>query len=103
MEYMPEQGDIVFLEFEKDPVLIVSNNIYNNFTQMVIACPIKNITINSPLYVKLSSEIRTTGVILCEQIKTLNIKNRNITFYEKISTDILEEVIDILQGSIEII
>ncbi len=49
MKYIPEQGDIIFLEFTsqagheqsgKRPALVVSNNTYNQFTNMAMVCPI---------------------------------------------------------------
>ena len=38
---------------------------------------------------------------MCEQMKSLDINARGITFYEKVSKGILEEVVDILMGFIE--
>lgn len=49
MGYIPEQGDIVYLEFDpqagheqkgKRPALIVSNNTFNQFTNRAIVCPL---------------------------------------------------------------
>ena len=101
MKYVPNQGDIVFLELEKVFALIVSNNVYNKFTKLVIICPIVKDSKKYPLHIELSSELKTRGFVICEQVKTLNIEDESISFYEKLSIDYLEEVIDILQGCIE--
>ena len=112
MAYIPEQGDIVYLEFDpkvgheqkgKRPALVVSNNTYNKFTKMAIVCPITNTNRNSPLHIKLDERTKTTGVIMCEQIKALDIYARNVSFNEKAPKDIVEEVIDILIGFVEIL
>jgi len=110
MKYIPEQGDIVFLEFDpqagheqrgKRPALVVSNNTYNKFTNLAMVCPITNTDRNFPLHVKLDERTKTTGVIMCEQIKALDIYARNVSFCEKVPRDILEEVIDIIIGCVE--
>jgi mRNA interferase MazF len=110
MRYIPEQGDIVFLDFNpqagheqkgKRPALVVSNKTYNKFVKMAIVCPITNTNRNFPLHVKLDERTQTTGVIMCEQLKALDIYARNVSFYEKAPKDIVEEVVDILIGFIE--
>jgi mRNA interferase MazF len=40
---------------------------------------------------------------MCEQAKTLDIHARNAVFKEKIPQDLLEEIIDIISGCIEIV
>ncbi|MBA1334134.1 MAG: Programmed cell death toxin MazF [Firmicutes bacterium] len=111
MGYIPEQGDIVFLEFDpqagheqkgKRPALVVSNTTYNRFTNIAVVCPITNTHRNFPLHVELDERTRTTGVIMCEQVKALDIHARNVSFHEKAPKDIVEEVADILIGFVEI-
>lgn len=112
MKYIPAQGDIVFLEFNpqagheqkgKRPALVVSNNTYNIFTKIAMVCPITNTNRDYPLHIKLDETTKTTGVIMCEQVKALDVIARNISFYEKAPKNIVEEVVDILVGFIEII
>jgi mRNA interferase MazF len=109
MEYIPEQGDLVYLQFDPQsgheqkgtrPALIVSNNTYNKFTRLAMVCPITNTDKNFPLHIKLDKRTNTTGVIMCEQVKALDVQARRISFIEKIPKDIMEEVIDIIIGSI---
>lgn len=111
MGYIPEQGDIILLEFDpqagheqkgRRPAFVASNNIFNQFTKMAIVCPITNTNKGFPLHVRLDERTKTTGVIMCEQAKSLDISARNASFLEKVPEDILEEVIDILIGFIEV-
>lgn len=111
MRYVPQQGDIVFLEFDpqagheqkgRRPGLIVSNNTYNQFTNIAMVCPITSTNRNFPLHVKLDERTKTTGVIMCEQVKALDIHARNVSFFEKAPKEIVEEVVDILIGFVEI-
>ncbi len=110
MVYIPDHGDIIYLKFDpqagheqkgKRPALVVSNKTYNQFTYLAIVCPITNTDRNFPLHVKLNKDTKTKGVIMCEQMKSLDVNARGITFYEKVPKVILEEVIDILMGFIE--
>ena len=110
MDYIPEQGDIVYLEFDpqtgheqkgKRPGLIVSNYTFNKFTRMALVCPITNTNRDYPLHVKLDGRTKTTGVVMCEQVKALDIYARSVTFQEKAPGDILEEAADILIGFVE--
>jgi mRNA interferase MazF len=112
MEYAAEQGDIILLDFDpqagheqrgKRPALVVSNNTFNRFTNLAIVCPITNTAKGFPLHVPLNEKTRTRGVIMCEQGKSLDLSARNAVFLEKIPADILEEVVDIYIGFIEII
>lgn len=110
MAYTPEQGDIVFLEFDpqigheqkgRRPAFVISNNIFNQFTKMAIVCPITNTDRGFPLHVPLDERTKTTGVIMCEQAKSLDILARKAAFVEKTPRDIIEEVVDIIVASVE--
>jgi mRNA interferase MazF len=108
---MVKQGDIIWLDFDpqigyeqrgRRPALIVSNSAFNNFSKMAIVCPITNRDKNHPFHVKLNDKVKTQGVILCDQVRTLDINARNFEFIERLSEDTLFEVIDIINGFIEI-
>lgn len=110
--YIPNQGDVILLQFDpqagheqkgRRPALVVSNGVYNRFTKIAIVCPITSTKRRFPLHVSLDDRSRTTGVIMCEQVKALDIKARNAVFLETVPPDIIEEVIDIIVGSIEIL
>lgn len=107
---MFKQGDIVNMNFNPQigheqagyrPALIVSNNSYNFVTGLYLVCPITNTNKDFPLHVELDKNTKTTGVVLCEHVKSLDLIARSAVFKEKISEDILDEVLDIVSGSIE--
>ncbi|MDD4049129.1 MAG: type II toxin-antitoxin system PemK/MazF family toxin [Clostridia bacterium] len=112
MKYFPEQGDIVFIDFDpqagheqkgRRPALVISNNTFNQFTNITMVCPITNTNTNRnfPLHIELDKRTKTTGVIMCEQVKSLDIYARNMSFYEKATKDFLKEIIDIIIGFVE--
>jgi mRNA interferase MazF len=108
---MVKQGDIIWLNFDpqtgheqrgRRPALVVSNESFNNFSKLAIVCPITNTDKNHPFHVKLDKGSKTTGVILCDQARTLDINARNFEYIEKSTDEILLDVLDIINGFIEI-
>ncbi|GHT71816.1 mRNA-degrading endonuclease [Spirochaetia bacterium] len=108
---MVKQGDIIWLDFDpqagheqrgRRPALILSNESFNNFSNLAIVCPITNRDKDHPFHVKLDNRTKTMGVILCDQVRTLDINARNFEYIEHIPDDILLDVLDIVHGFIEI-
>jgi len=107
---MVKQGAIIWLDFDpqagheqkgRRPALVISNKTFNNFSKMAIVCPITTTDKNHPFHVKLNENTKTTGVILCDQARTLDIEARRYEFIESIPEDIMSEVTDIILGFIE--
>jgi mRNA interferase MazF len=107
---MVKQGFIIWLDFDpqtgheqkgRRPALVVSNEIFNRFSNLAMVCPITNTNRDYPFHVNLDERTKTTGVILCDQARILDINARNYEFIEEIPIDILFEIIDIISGFIE--
>ena len=107
---MVKQGSIIKLNFNPQagheqagyrPAVVLSNNIFNEKTNLTIVCPITNTNNDFPLHVPLDKRTKTTGVILCEHIKALDLNKRKYQIVETIPSDILENVIDIVYSEIE--
>ena len=107
-----EQGDIVYIDFNpqtgheqmgRRPAVVISNNTYNRFSKMLMLCPITNTNRNHPFHIELDNRTKTTGVILCDQAKMLDVSARRAEFEEKLPDDILAEVVDVVYSFIEIL
>ncbi len=107
---MVKQGDIIKINFSPQsgheqsgsrPAVVISNDFFNDKTNLAIVCPITNTDKNFPLHIKLDKRTKTTGVILCEHVKSLDIKSRNFTVLESLSKDILNEAINVVFSEIE--
>ena len=105
MNSYPQAGDIIILDFDpqsgieiqkKRPALVVSNSSFNQKTGLVMVCPITSTHRNFPLHVTLDINNKTHGDILCEQLKSLDYNARNWSFAEKVSDNIFEHVLFIL-------
>lgn len=107
---MVKQGNIIKINFNPQkgheqagyrPALVVSNDFFNEKTNLVILCPITNTNNSFPLHVPLDNRTQTTGVILCEHLKALDINTRTYRFVENLPSDVLEQVINIIFSEIE--
>lgn len=107
---MVEQGTIIKVNFNPQagheqagyrPAVIISNNIFNEKTNLAIVCPITNTNNHFPLHIPLDKRTKTTGVILCEHIKAVDLNTRKYQIIENLPDDITEKVIDIVYSEIE--
>lgn len=109
---MVNQGDIIKVNFNPQkgheqagyrPAVVVSNDVFNQKTNMTIVCPITNTNNKYPLHVPLDNRTTTTGVVLCEHVRTLDLNSRPNIFVEKLPDDLLEKVIDIVSAEFQIL
>lgn len=107
---MLKQGDIIKVSFNPQkgheqagyrPAVIISNDFFNAKTNLAIVCPITNTDNKFPLHIPLQGRTKTTGVILCEHVKTLDLNARQYSFVEKLPKELLKQVIDIVFSEIE--
>ena len=54
------------------------------------------------IHIKLDTRTVTTGIILCEHLRSLDIESRDYKIVEKLPKDILQNVIDIIFSEIDI-
>ena len=106
MPYVPAQGDIIMLDFSpqsgheqagRRPAVVISNNAFSQYTHAAIVCPITNTDNQFPTHVALAGRTKTTGVILCEQCKSLDIFARNASFVESLPDDLTAKVKEIVK------
>jgi mRNA interferase MazF len=104
--YIPDRGDIVFLNFDPTrgheqrghrPALVLSPLSYNRKTSLALFMPITNKQKGYPFEVVLPAELKTQGVVLADQIKCLDWKDRSIEFVEVAP----ESLIEVVQAKIE--
>ena len=102
-------GDIIYLNFSPQkgheqagirPGLVISNDILNMHSSMAFVCPITNTNKQHPLHVELDDRTVTTGVVLCDQAKMLDVNARKVKVIEQAPKDIVEEVVAIVQSFI---
>lgn len=102
-DYCPERGDIVWLDFDpqrgheqkgRRPALALSPQIYNSKTGLALFCPITNQIKGYPFEVILPSNLPVSGVIISDQIKSLDWKIRNAEFIVKAPQNVLNDTLN---------
>ena len=108
--YTAKQGDIVVMAFTphsgheqtgRRPALVISNDFFNRATNMALVCPITHTMRPFPLHVSLDERTQTNGSILCEQVKSLDLRARKAEFKEKAPADIVNDCIERICLSVE--
>jgi mRNA interferase MazF len=99
---MVSQGDIIKIDFDPQvgheqagyrPAVVISNDYaINRHRNVVYICPVTNQAAPYPTHVPLDNRTKTTGVVLCEHGKALDLHKRTFVFVEKCPADILSEV-----------
>lgn len=109
-KYVPEQGDVVFVDCSPTkgheqkgfrPAVVVSANIFNQYTKMVMVCPITSNEKDFPTHYLLVNTKNIHGSVLCEHIRSIDYETRNLKFVEKLSDVDFISVITLLNACIE--
>jgi len=101
-----QQGDIIKLDLNPRkgheqqgfrPVIVLSNNIVSQYTNVVIVAPISTTQRRLPLYRDLPDNLNTKGTVLLDQLVTLDYKARSFQFIEKVPVDFLLQLLSVTQ------
>ena len=111
MTYIPEQGDIIWLDFDpssgkeimkRRPAFVVSKKTFNTHTKLAIVAPITSTVRGIKLEVELTDSTETQGAVMVHQLKSMDFVERRAKFIEKSSTDIIKRVYGIAHALIQI-
>ena len=101
MSYVPEKGDIIWLNFDPSagqeitklrPAFVISRKQFNAHTAMAIVAPITSTVRGIKLEVGLPSECQTQGTILVHQLRSLDFAARQAQFIEQAPDEITTKV-----------
>lgn len=99
MSYIPNRGDVVWLNFKPQagyeqmgtrPALVLSPEKYNKKTGLAVCCPITSNVKGYPFEVSISGK-KISGVVLSDHLKNLDWKVRKAKFIEKASKEVVEQ------------
>jgi len=102
MAYVPERGDAVWISFTpqagheqagRRPAVVLSPKSYNQKVGLAIFCPITNQKKGYPFEVILPKEVGVTGVILSDQVKSLDWRVRKAEFIGFLPEEVINEVL----------
>lgn len=106
----PRRGDLVWLDFDPQagheqagrwPALILSPEAYNRKVGLVLLCPITTQVKGYPFEVALPAESKVRGVVLADQVKSLDWKARKAAVCGQVPGETVQEVLGKLQTLLE--
>jgi mRNA interferase MazF len=106
MAYVPERGDVVWITLNpqagheqagRRPALVLSPSSYNGKVGLAILCPITSQIKGYPFEVPLPAGLRVTGVVLTDQVKSLDWRARKAELMGKVSAATVAAVLQKLR------
>ncbi len=110
-KYIPEKGDLVLINFNpqagkeqsgKRPALVLSPKKYNQKVGLALMTPITNQVKNYPFEITLPRGLKTKGVVLSDHVKSLDWKQRRVSFIEKLPSQQYLEVVSKITSLIDL-
>jgi mRNA interferase MazF len=93
-----EAGDIRLIDFEPTkgteqsgtrPAIVVSSSLMHSASRRIIVCPITNNMAPWPTKVHLPRTLKTNGMVLTDQIRAIDLYERDLRYIEKVDADFL--------------
>ncbi len=100
--YIPQRGDVIWLDFNPQagreqagqrPAFVVSPAAYNGKVGLALVCPVTSRVKGYPFEVLLPAGLAVTGVILSDQLKSLDWRKRRAEYLCTVPESIIVEVI----------
>lgn len=100
--FVPERGDLVWITLDPQAgheqagrrlAVVVSPRAYNRKVGLALCCPITSRTKGYPFEVALPAKGEITGVVLADQVKSLDWRARRASKAGRLATQAIDEVI----------
>jgi mRNA interferase MazF len=98
----PQQGDIIMINLDPKmgheqkgyrPYIALSHRLISEYANIAIFAPISNTSRKYPLYVPLRNT-KTTGVVLLDQLVTIDYNARQFKFVETVDHEFLADLLE---------
>ena len=99
---IPKRGDIIRLQLNPRtgseqsgyrPAMVISPSAYNRISKLILICPITSRQKGWPFEVQLPEQLQTFGVILADQLRTVDCSAREARFVEQAPLELIDEVL----------
>ncbi len=100
--YVPDRGDVVWMHLNpqagheqagRRPALVISPATYNGRVGLALLCPVTSQVKGYPFEVAIPEGLRASGVILSDQVKSLDWRARRADFLERLPEAAVREVL----------
>jgi mRNA interferase MazF len=102
-KYVPARGDVIWLSFNPQsgheqsghrPAIVISSKEYNEKVGLALCCPITSKIKDYPFEVRIIIKNKIDGVILSDQIKSMDWKKREASYIASVSKETLNETVE---------
>lgn len=99
---LPDRGDVVWLDFYpqaghepagRRPAVVLSSKSYNARSGMALFCPVTSRRKDYPFEVPIPEGLPIQGVVLADQVKSLDWRVRKPRIGGRVSEDFIREVV----------
>jgi mRNA interferase MazF len=103
--YIPGRGDIIWTNFTpqagreqagRRPALVLSTIKYNRRVGLALVCPISTRAKGYPGEVTIPEGLAVSGVILADQVKSIDWQARGAEFADQMPLEVISEVVTVL-------
>ncbi len=100
--YVPRRGDVVWLTFNpqagheqagRRPAVVLSPLSYNAKVGLALVCPITSAVKGYPFEVTIPNGLPASGVILADQVKSLDWRSRDVEFICALPANVTREAL----------
>jgi mRNA interferase MazF len=104
---LPESGDIAWVEFDlvlgteqagRRPALVLSDRVYHEGSRRSVVCPISTKARPWPFNLPLPAGLRTKGMVLVDQIRTVDRDPRMFEIVERVPDAVMADVRGLLSA-----
>ena len=104
--YVPDRGDVVWLTFDpqsgheqagRRPAVVLSPRAYNGRTNLAIFCPVTSQPKGYPFEVEIPDGLPLDGVVLADQVRSLDWKTRRASRICDLPATSIEEILGKLE------
>lgn len=98
----PERGDVVWNNLDprlgheqrgRRPAIVLSPASYNRKVGLAIMCPITSVVKGYPFEVAIPEGLEISGVVLADQVKSLDWRARRAEVKQKLPSEVTDEVL----------
>ena len=99
--YIPKRGDIIWTDFDpaaghkqkgKRPALVLSSAPFNKKLVLALVAPITSRVRGHAFEVQVQGK-KIVGVVLCQQVKTIDFVERGVALVERATAETMQEVL----------
>lgn len=104
---IPKRGDIGYVNlnstkgFEQKgirPVIVISNDVFNKYSNMIVVLPITSNVKEFPTHYLLEDTKKIQGSVLCEHVRSIDYSERKFKYVESASENDLISVLTLFQS-----